>query len=483
MFWSLGVRPNDKIAIALRNSPEFIISHFALAKIGAIAVPVNFLITKTDELRFILAHSKTKGVVTQKEFLSSYQKLKDELETLEFVISIDGGETKEILDFRKVLKQAPYHPQAHNQKVFEDNISTVLYTSGTTGHPKGVILTHGNILSNAKSCISALNLTRKDTFLCILPMFHTFSFTATTVLPLMLGCKIVLVSHITPAAGWLNMMGKEGVTVLAGVPQLFGVLSKEARGLKRYYLKHWAFRKARFCVSGAAPLPINVLNHFENKLKVPLLEGYGLTETSPVVSVNRPGEKKAGSVGKPISQIEIKIIDENCRELIFGQEGEICVKGDSVTKGYFKNNQDTQDSFTSDGWLKTGDIGVLDKEGYLYIRDRKKDMIINKGLKVFPVQVEEVFLRHPAIEECAVVGMPHRDGEELIKCFCVLKENKSAGKSELMRFARTNLDPYKRPREIEIVKSLPKNALNKVLKRQLRTRHAKKIKDLVPAKP
>jgi long-chain acyl-CoA synthetase len=465
MFWSLGIRADDKVILALRNSTEFIINHFALNKIGAIAVPVNFLITKPQELEFIISHSNAKGILTQKEFSAPYAKLKKKLQNLEFIISTDSEED-EVLNFKKILKKAPYHPEAHNQKTFGTDICSILYTSGTTGHPKGVILTHNNILSNAASCTAALNLTRDDVFLCILPMFHTFAFTATTVLPIMLGAKIVLSSHITPATPWLNLMGREGVTVMAGVPQLFSVLSKEARGLKRFYLQYWAFRKARFCVSGAAPLPENVLNHFEKKLKIPLLEGYGLTETSPVVSVNRVENKKAGSVGKPLNKVDIKIVDENYKELKIGSEGEICVKGICVTKGYFKDS--TKDGFTADGWLKTGDIGVLDKEGYLYIRDRKKDMIINKGLKVFPVQVESVFLTHPQIEECAVVGVPHKNGEELIKCFCVLKENSAVTKAELMQFARKNLDPYKRPREIEILKSLPKNALNKVLKRHLR---------------
>jgi long-chain acyl-CoA synthetase len=433
------------------------------------------LISKKEELKFILSHAKVKGVITQDEFISPYKKLKEGLENFSFLMSVDSSIQKDILDFKSILKKTPYNPLSHNQNTNEDSVCSILYTSGTTAGPKGVILTHKNLLNNVDSCIKALDLTSKDVFLCLLPMFHTFAWTATTVLPLVLGCKIVLASHITPASNWLNSMGRESVTVMAGIPQLFSVLAREAKGLKRFYLQYWAFRKTRFCFSGAAPLAMSVLDHFENKLKVPILEGYGLTETSPVVSVNKAYEKKRGSVGKPIAKVSVKIIDDKHNELKRGVEGEICVKGVCVTRGYLKDEKSTQESFTKDGWLKTGDIGVIDKDGYLYIKDRKKDMIINKGLKVFPVQVESVFLKHPAIEECAVVGIAHRNGEELICCFCVLKEGKTTTKHELLQFAKNNLDPYKRPREIKIVKTLPKNALNKVLKKQLRENYVAEL--------
>lgn len=477
MFWSMGVRQGDNVVIALRNRPEFIISYFALSKIGAVAVPVNFLISKRQELEFILSHCNAKVIITEQEFLSNYEIIKKNIESIKFLLSVDGGKNQpDVFDFRKLLEKSPYDAYAHNQNISGSTICTILYTSGTTGNPKGVILTNENLLSNATSCISALDLTDKDVFLCILPMFHTFSWTATVVLPLILGCKIVIVSHITPAGNWLNAMGRYGVTIMAAVPQLFAVLSKQANGFKKYFLQYWAFRKTRFCVSGAAPLGLNTLEHFEKKLKIPLLEGYGLTETSPVVSVNRLKSKKSGSVGLPIGKVQVKIIDENHNELTCKTEGEICVKGVCVTKGYFKDTKATDESFTPDGWLKTGDIGTIDENGYLYICDRKKDMIINKGLKVFPAQVEAVFLKHPAVEECAVVGISHKENEEVIYCFCVPRKETEISRQQLMQFAKDNLDPYKRPREIKILNSLPKNALNKVLKRKLRQDYSIKTK-------
>ncbi|HNT98146.1 MAG TPA: AMP-binding protein, partial [Elusimicrobiales bacterium] len=196
-------------------------------------------------------------------------------------------------------------------------------------------------------------------------------------------------------------------------------------------------------------------------------EGYGLTETSPVVSINLPDARKHGSVGRPISGVKVKIIDERGRELSCGEEGEICVHGPNVTRGYHANDEATKALFTDDGWLRTGDIGVVDQEGFIFIRDRKKDMIIVKGLKVFPAQVEQVICHHPKVQEAAVIGIPDEFGNETIKCFCVVKPGETLERNELNQYMKANLDGYKRPRDVEFVESLPKNSLQKVLKREL----------------
>ena len=475
MFWELGVRKDDKIIINLRNSAEFIIAYTALSKIGAVAVPMNFLVSKTDEIHFILADCHAKGIVTQSEFIAPYEEVRKELPAIGFLLSTDseGGTAK---NFWNLINASVFHPEAHNQKITLDDVLTILYTSGTTGHPKGVVLTHGNILSNADASSQVLNISGKDVFLCLLPMFHTFAWTTSAVLPIMLGSKILIVSHIAPPKPWLTKMGKEGVTLMAAVPQVFSVIAKEAKGLKKLFLKYWAFRKMRFCISGAAPLSVATLEHFEKQLNLPLVEGYGLTETSPVASANRLNARKAGSVGLPIAGVKIKIIDDDGNTLPAGSEGEVCIKGPNVTKGYYGNPEATKELFTQDGWLKSGDIGVIDEEGFLFIRDRKKDMIIVKGLKVYSAQIEAVIHEHPAVCEAAVIGIPHEQGEEIIKCFCVPKPEMHVDKSELLCFMKERLDPYKRPREIEIVESLPKNSLQKVLKRTLRQQKIEKLK-------
>lgn len=482
-FWALGIRKGDKVAIVLRNSTEFAVTGFALAKIGAAAVPINFMVSKQEEIAFIIKDSQAKGIVTQREFLRTYNKVCSTLETKPFLLSTDGSPNPEAEDFWSRVNNAAHCPEAHQQQTEPDDTTCLLYTSGTTGNPKGVMLSHYNLISNAVSAQSLFAITEEDVFLCVLPMFHTFSWLATTLLPILMGSKIVIISHLTPPKPWLHLMGREGVTVMAGVPQLFSVLAKEAKGLKRLYLQYWAFRRARMVVSGAAPMPKNTFEQFKKNLGITLLEGYGLTETSPVISINTVENNRLGSVGQPMPGIKVAIIDETGSHLPVGGEGEICVKGPNVTKGYYNNEPATRDLFTADGWMRTGDVGVLDEDGFIYIRDRLKDMIIVKGLKVFSAQVEAVLLNHPALAEVAVIGVPEESGNETIKAFCVLKEGSQDAKADIKKFIKENLDPYKRPRDVEFVDSLPKNALNKILKRQLREMEVAKLKVKLASKP
>jgi len=277
----------------------------------------------------------------------------------------------------------------------------------------------------------------------------------------------MIVKSITPPKPWLQAMGREGVTIMIAVPQIYGVLAKEAKGLKKFFLKFWSLRKVRFCLSGAAPLNKTITGHFHKVFGVHILEGYGLTETAPVVTINPPKGHKHGSVGKAIPGVKIRIVDEHGNHLKQGEEGEICVMGPNITRGYHSNEQATKELFTNDGWLKTGDIGVLDEDGFLFIRDRKKDMVIVKGLKVFPAQIEHAICGHPKVLENAVIGIPDGSGNETMKCFVVAKPDTTLEKAEILKFIRENFDAYKRPRDVEIVKALPKNAMQKVLKREL----------------
>ncbi|MFA6584101.1 MAG: AMP-binding protein, partial [Elusimicrobiaceae bacterium] len=411
-FWKLGVRKDDKVAIALRNSAEFIITGLALAKIGAASVPINFMVTKEEEIEFILSDSGAKGVVTQREFLRNYTKFSGRITGFEFILTTDGSLNSDVPEFWKTVNEAEYIPQAHSQQISENDITCLLYTSGTTGNPKGVMLSHYNLISNAIASITIFGVLEEDVFLCVLPMFHTFSWLTTTLLPIMMGCKVVVISHLTPPAPWLHLMGREGVSLMAGVPQLFSVIAKEAKGLKRMYLQYWAFRRTRLAASGAAPLPQSVAEQFLANLKVLLVEGYGLTETSPVVAANTLDAYKPGAAGKPLPGVMVAIIDENGNHMPQGSEGEICVKGPNVTKGYYHNEQATKDLFTKDGWMRSGDVGVIDEDGFIFIRDRIKDMIIIKGLKVFSAQVEAVLLQMPDIAETAVIGIPEDEGKE-----------------------------------------------------------------------
>ena len=467
MFWQLGLRKGDRAAIVLRNSPEFIISYFAMAKMGAVAVPINYMVTKAEEISYILENAHCKGVVTEKEFIKNYTGIKSQMPALKFLVSADFTGIDGVTDFWHYLKKAHYHPQTQKTVADEHDIVSILYTSGTTGHPKGVLLTHHNMVENAKSAITVIEPTRKDVFMALLPMFHTFSWTGNVIAPILVGCKTMIVKSITPPKPWLQAMGREGVSIMIAVPQIYGVLAKEAKGLKKFFLKFWSLRRVRLCLSGAAPLNRTITGHFFESFGVHILEGYGLTETSPVLTIVPPKARKHGSVGKAIPGVHIKIMDDAGKHLSHGEEGEICVKGPNITRGYHGNDQATKELFTQDGWLKTGDIGVLDEDGFLFIRDRKKDMVIVKGLKVFPAQIEHIINAHPKVLENAVIGIPDGSGNETMKCFCVARPDTQLEKSEVMQYIKANLDGYKRPREVEIVKALPKNAMQKVLKREL----------------
>jgi long-chain acyl-CoA synthetase len=466
MFWQLGIRKGDSVAISLKNSIEFIISYFALSKLGAITVPINFMISKKDELLFILGNSKAKGIITEADFLKNYEGLTKELEDIKFILSTNS-QSEKAHNFWTYLKHSHHHEQASKNWSDPKDVVSILYTSGTTGNPKGVLLTNENLLSNAKAAIEVIHPYKDEVFMALLPMFHTLCWTANVIVPIILGSKTLIVKNITPPKPWLTAMGREGVSIMIAVPQIYNVLANQAKGFKKIFLKYWAFRRVWLAVSGAAPLNKTVAHQFEKVFKIKICEGYGLTETSPIVSLTHPKKIKHGSVGRAIPGVEIKIVSEENKPLKPGEVGEICVKGPNVTRGYHKNDDATRELFTNDGWLKTGDIGLLDDEGFLFIQDRKKDMVIVKGLKVFPVQIEQVIATHPRVQECTVIGIPDSKGDESMKCFCVAKEGEELDKMEIMNYIRKNLDPYKRPKEVEIVNSLPKNTLQKVLKREL----------------
>lgn len=467
MFWQLGLRKGDRAAIVLRNSTEFVISYFAMAKIGAVAVPINYLVSKGEEISYILENSACKGVVTEKEFVKNYLAVRKDLPQLKFLLSADFCGLDGVQDFWHSLKHAQFHPQTQKPAADEHDLATILYTSGTTGHPKGVLLTHHNMITNARAAIATLEPHKKDVFMALLPMFHTFSWTGNVITPILLGSKTLIVKSITPPKPWLQAMGREGVSLMIAVPQIYGVLAKEARGLKKFFLKFWSFRKVRMCLSGAAPLNKTIVDHFFKSFGLHILEGYGLTETSPVVTIVPPKSRRHGSVGKAIPGVQIRILDEQGKTLKHGEEGEIAVMGPNITRGYHANEAATRELFTNDGWLKTGDIGVLDTDGFLFIRDRKKDMVIVKGLKVFPAQIEHTINSHPKVLENAVIGIPDGTGNETMKCFVVPRPEAQLEKAEIIKFIKENFDAYKRPREVEIVHALPKNALQKVLKREL----------------
>ncbi|MFA6093367.1 MAG: AMP-binding protein [Elusimicrobiota bacterium] len=471
VFRAKGIGRGDSVAILHRNGLGFVVAYFGLSRIGATAVPINFMVQKADELRYMLQDCRAKGIVTQRAFLREVFAAKTGLPDMEHVWMTEGpADATE--DFWAELAnvspvECPGEP-AMSRPVLPQDTAAVLYTSGTTGKPKGAMLSHANITANCDAVLRHFQLREREVFLCLLPMFHSFAWTGSVVLPLLIGAEIVVVSSVTPAKPWLMRMGRRGVSVMLAVPQIFSVLARQAVGWQGLFLRRWSFRKVRLCVSGAAPLAPQTAEEFRRAFGQPILEGYGLTETSPIVSVNTPAALRPGSVGRPLAGVEVRIADEEGRALAAGQEGEIHIRGHNVMQGYLNQPEATRESLSKDGWLKTGDVGILDSMGFLTIRDRLKDMIIVKGLKVFPAQLECILLENPNVQEAAVIGVPDETGDETIKAFIVLKKGAAADKAALAHFCRQRLDPYKRPRDFEFVRELPKNSLQKVLKRILR---------------
>ena len=473
MFFEHGIRKGDRVAVAHRNAIDTVVANFGLYKLGAVCIPMNFMVTKPEEIEYILTNSGAKAVVTQAEFIRHYVKCLPNLPEVKYIFSTDeipqsvaGNPALQL--FWEQIEKSTVHEETSSACAGLEDLAFILYTSGTTGLPKGAMLTHGNLASNVISCAQIFKITDDDCFLCLLPMFHSFAWTTCVVIPLYLNLKVVIVANVMPASKWLGAMGSEKVTVILAVPQIYAVLSKEAKGLKRLYLRFWPFKNVRFGVSGAAPLTQEIKDRFEEKIGVPILEGYGLTETSPVVSVNTEELQKIKSVGPAIPAVSTIVLDDDGKEVPRNKEGELCIKGPNVFRGYWGNETATRDAFTEDGWFKTGDIVEVDDDGFIFIKDRKKDMIIIKGLKVFSAQVEAVICEHPGIEECAIIGVPDGRGGEFVKLYAVKKEGVEINDAEFRKFLKTHLDNYKRPRDFEFVDALPKNALRKVLKRELR---------------
>jgi long-chain acyl-CoA synthetase len=333
--------------------------------------------------------------------------------------------------------------------------------------PKGVMLTHKNFIANIESSRGAIELRREDRFMCMLPMFHVYAWTTNVLLPLRLGSSTLIIESLLPFEPVMKSIWEHKVTVFCAVPPIFGALTQKIKGMKALLLR--LVNPVRVCISGAAPLPAQTQRNFEATFGIPLLEGYGLTEASPTVTLNPlHGARKPGTVGLPLPGVKVKIVDDAEKEVPLGDVGEICVKGDNVMSGYYKKPQETKEAFTADGWLKTGDLGRLDPEGYLILVDRKKDLIIVKGLNVYPQEIEHILLSHPDVSEAAAVGIRIEDGDEIIKAFVTMKEGRSVEKSELFKICREKLAAYKIPKDIEIRKELPKNAIGKILKKDLR---------------
>ncbi|NLO89379.1 MAG: long-chain fatty acid--CoA ligase [Clostridia bacterium] len=447
---SLGIKEGDRVALTAPNSPEFIFSYWAINRIGAVAVPLNLTLT-LEEIAYIIRNSGANSLIVHPVILEKVGSPDVGGLGLKKIILLDESTLKKIYQTERYT--------VSSAELGEDSLSAILYTSGTTGRPKGAMLTHKNFFSNVISLTKVMDITPDDKFLCVLPMFHSFAWTVCVLLPLYCGGTVVVLESFQPAETIRTIAG-EGVTFLLGVPPMYAVFYRKAKG------EH--FKSLRIAVSGGAPLSAELYKAFVEKFPVNFVEGYGLTEASPVVCVNPIyGIKKPGSIGLPIPDVEVIIGDEKGNEVPRGEIGEILVKGGNVMVGYYNDEEATREAFVN-GWLRTGDMAMADEDGYIYIVDRKKDLIIMGGFNVYPREIEELLLAHPKVAEAAVVGVNDPLRGEVPKAFIAPVEGEKLTDKEIQAFLKGKLAHYKMPRVIEFVDSLPKNAAGKVMKKLLR---------------
>jgi long-chain acyl-CoA synthetase len=456
-----GVKKGDKVAFFLRNSPEFIYTIFAASKLGAIVVPINTFL-KEDELTYILEDSGSSVLIAStihdKVVNSSKASTLCQFVLWEGEKSAQGEQHYTFVEALKTELSV-----AHTDTVLEDT-AVIIYTSGTTGKPKGAMLSHKNIFSNASSGMKHIKLTPRDRGIVFLPMFHSFTFTIATMLPLYVGMSIVIIRSIQPFSNIFKQTLLKRVTLFFGIPDVYNALAKAK--LPWYFM--W-FNNIRAFISGAAALQPKTLDAMARKFKrATLLEGYGLSEASPAVCMNTFKKQKPGSVGTALYGYEIKIVDEEMNEVHRGAIGDIIVKGDNVMQGYL-NRPTATDETIINGWLITGDVGYMDDEGFLFIVDRKKDLIISKGINIYPREVEEVIDLFDGVGASAVIGLADENSVEVPVVYIELEEGVNRlDEAGLKVYMREHLANYKIPKQIHVIQALPKNATGKVLKRVLK---------------
>ncbi|MCU0770847.1 MAG: long-chain fatty acid--CoA ligase [Verrucomicrobia bacterium] len=443
----LGVQPGDRVALWMKNQPEFVPCLFAILRAGGVVVPINNFL-KPDEVNFIVADSGADVLITDAELAIHEATLIQARPDLK-VVRADG-----VFYSAGGVGTAAAAPDRS-----ESDLAVLIYTSGTTGRPKGAMLSHGNLLHNVESCRLILEATDGDRMAVLLPLFHSYMLTVGLLMPLLSGGTMVLVKSLSPLKALLEELLSREPTILPGFPQFYRTLvASPLQGPL----------PIRVFISGSAPLPVQVLRDFEEKFHTPLLEGYGLSEASPVVSKNPlRGVRKAGSIGLPLPNVEMSVQDDQGRTLAPGEVGEICVRGGNVMMGYWNQPGETAKALRN-GWLLTGDIGYRDAEGYYYITDRKKDMLLVNGNNVYPREIEEAIYKFKGVKEAAVIGVPDPRRGERPLAYVAAADGEALDTAELARFLRKRLADYKQPREIRVVEALPRNATGKILKTRLR---------------
>lgn len=448
-----GVSQGDRVALYLPNIPEFAICYLATLKIGAIAVSVNPML-KSEELQYILNDSGSMLLCTVGDLLPNVRP--DDYDTLAHIVVCEG-ETHGHATLAAWMETGTDAIKAID--LDRDQPAAILYTSGTTGFPKGATLTHGNVDANSWTCAHHAGFTKNDRLALFLPLFHVFGQNFVMNAAFTACATVVLYRRFVPDVV-LNSIQADQVTMFFAVPTIY-------INLLNMDLSAYDLSAIRYEFSAAATMPQEIAAQWTQAFGRPIYEGYGLTECSPFACYNHDFRHKFGSVGTPVENFEIKIMDHDDREVPLGEWGEICIKGPGVMKGYWNRPEETAEALRN-GWLHSGDTGTMDEAGYVFIVDRVKDMINAAGFKVWPAEIEQYLYRHPAIKELAAYGVPHPEKGEAVQLAIVLKEGATATSEEIIAFCRENLAAYKVPAHVEFIQELPKSATGKILKRILR---------------
>jgi long-chain acyl-CoA synthetase len=454
-----GISKGDAVSLLMPNSAEYIVAYFACWKLGAIAGPVNSLL-KAEEVAFVISDSEAKAVMVHSGFLPMVESIRDQLPNLKAVIEFDD-EAAATKEFSEDLS----HKGSTNLSLSDiqrDDDAIIIYTSGTTGKPKGCLLTHGNLIANARQISEWLGFTKDDRLLSIMPLFHMNAVSVTTMSALYAGGSTVVSPKFSASRFW-QIISDYQITSFGSVATMLSMLLTKypdgvPAGLKTDQL--------RFAMCGSAPVPAEVMQRFEQTFNCLVIEGYGLSESTCRSTFNPPDtRRRPGSCGLAIGN-EMKVVDEEDREVVNGELGEIVLRGENVLKAYYKNPEANKAAFRS-GWFHTGDIGYRDADGFFYIVDRKSDMIIRGGENIYPREIDELLYQHPAVAAVATIGVPDELYGEEVSAFIVLRDGIEATEEEMISYCREHLADFKCPKSIRFVADIPKGPTGKLLKREL----------------
>lgn len=454
-FARAGIRPGDRVALLLGNVPEFAEAVFALLRLGAVLVPINHFLAPREIARLV-RRAEPVLIVAGEEMLPLLAETPEPPKGV-IVVGGSGGEGREL--FGNLARGEAVSPEA--ERPAPESTALLLFTSGTEGEPRGVLLSHRNLAANARQCEEALGPRSSDRFLLFLPLFHTFTLTVCLFLPALIGASIALERS---ARNFRPLMRRallsRRVSIFVGVPAVYNAL---ARARIPFLVRK--LHKIRMMISGSAPLSPRTIAAVEERFGAPLLEGYGLTEAGPVVSVNRLERRVPGTVGPPLPGIEARVLGERGEERMPGEAGELLVKGENVADAFLGGKSPVEN-----GWLRTGDLASLDLQGFLTIHDRKKDVILVRGINVYPREIEEAIEEHPAVAGAAVVRAKSEKKGEVPRAFVVPAEGIALSPAMILEHLRGQLAPYKIPAYVEIVSELPRSGTGKVLRRVLEGR-------------